>query len=186
MKQAVKRRDTYHLDESLTPELITAICSALRIGATFDVACQLNGVPPWLGQDWFKRGAQERKVKGRLPTLFKTFRQQVSKASADGEVRYLTRISEASERDWKAAAWALERRWSNRWGRSDVIRHQIDPINESEIQAESVSEEVDSDMEIERCIRALTIYQRTASSRPPVEEPPFDPEQDPDQEPMEE
>jgi len=39
-----------------------------------------------------------------------TFSEQVEKAEADAEVRFVTKVASASEETWQAAAWWLERR----------------------------------------------------------------------------
>lgn len=50
------------------------------------------------------------------------FAEQVEAAQARSAVPLLARITSASETQWQAAAWILERRWPGEFGRRDRLQ----------------------------------------------------------------
>jgi transposase len=93
-----------------TTAVIDAIASALSEGLTFESACECGGVSKQTGYDWLKRGEA-----GEEPFL--TFSDAVKKAQALGEYALVRTIQDATVKHWQAAAWLLERRFPERWGR---------------------------------------------------------------------
>jgi hypothetical protein len=70
--------------------------------------------------EWLKRGA--RASKG----VYREFSDAVEKALADSEAADVARISKAVEQGhWQAAAWRLERKHPERWGRKDRLQAEI-------------------------------------------------------------
>jgi hypothetical protein len=55
-----------------------------------------------------KNGLRERVAEARAAGQ--------DQADATSEARLVVLILRASERDWRASAWWLERRWPERWG----------------------------------------------------------------------
>jgi hypothetical protein len=50
--------------------------------------------------------------------IYQEFREAVEKAKAEAEVRDVTLIDKAAkDGSWQAAAWKLERKFPNKWGR---------------------------------------------------------------------
>jgi len=84
---------------------------ALRQGNHLEVAAALGGLSREDVYKWMKRGLAEPEGD------YGQFAKDVKAAMAEAEVRSVQVIAEAAERDWKAAAWMLERRAPNRWGR---------------------------------------------------------------------
>lgn len=114
----------------LTPELQTRICDMLRAGNYLETAAAYAGVNKTTLYDWMKRGAREmervEKSEGKAKIRKKEqpyvdFSNAIEKALAEAEVRDLIIISNAAKTDWKAAAWKLERKNWQRWGRKDKI-----------------------------------------------------------------
>jgi len=78
-----------------TPERVQAICNALRAGNTRRASAHFAEIHVDTFYEWMKDP---------------TFSEQVEKAEADAEVRFVTKVASASEETWQAAAWWLERR----------------------------------------------------------------------------
>ena len=81
------------------------IIESLKVGASIQMACDSACIGRTTFYEWLKRGEQESSG------AYRTFKNSVSKASAEGGIHMLQLISVAAEKDWKAAAWKLERRW---------------------------------------------------------------------------
>ena len=80
------------------------IIEALRAGTTYEIAAQYAGISRSTLYEWIKKG--ENTATG----TYRTFYDNIKKAEAEGAVVHLGTISQASKKDWKAAAWLLERR----------------------------------------------------------------------------
>lgn len=95
-----------------TPERTAIICEALEGGAYLATAAALAGLHPDTVYKWLKRGAE-----GEEP--YATFASAVESAQATGEKRLLDliRAAAAEPKHWQAAAWMLERKFPDRYGR---------------------------------------------------------------------
>ena len=96
----------------LTPELQEKILRHLRIGAYVETAAACVGISRDTFYQWMKKGAR-----GQKPYV--AFAQAVDQALAESEARDLGTILKASQASWQAAAWRLERRFPDRYGRHD-------------------------------------------------------------------
>lgn len=97
--------------EKLTPELQQKIVDAIRMGAYIETAAAYAGINKSTLYDWMKRGARAKSGK------YKEFSNAIEKALAESEMRDLAVIAKASQENWQAAAWRLERKFPDRWGR---------------------------------------------------------------------
>lgn len=97
--------------EKLTPELQQKIVDAIRMGAYIETAAAYAGINKSTLYDWMKRGARAKSGK------YKEFSDAIEKALAESEMRDLAVIAKASQENWQAAAWRLERKFPDRWGR---------------------------------------------------------------------
>ncbi len=102
----------------LTAELGEQIARAIRAGSYPEVAAQYAGVDRSTYYRWMERGDPDATRAADRP--YRRFRRAVEQAQAADEVRDATLIGKAAERDWRAAAWRLERRHRARWGRAAV------------------------------------------------------------------
>lgn len=103
----------------LTPEVQDKIVTALRAGNYQETAATYAGVEPRTFYRWMERGENNPEDEP-----YRQFRQAVEKAKADSEVRDVALIDRAAaDGSWQAAAWKLERKHPNRWGR--VTRTEI-------------------------------------------------------------
>ena len=102
-----------------SPERIEAIVRALRIGNTRRAACQAADLAEDTLARWMKRDA------GLCGA--------VVKAEAEAEQRFLGQVAKAAaEGTWTAAAWWLERRKHQDYGRRDRVDMTIDLRREAE------------------------------------------------------
>jgi len=124
---------------SITPEITKTICDAIRVGAYMETAAVYAGVPKDTFHDWMFKGARHnRGMKGYEAFVEEgKFSQELQKALAESELRDVTRIDKAANKNWQAAAWKLERRFGKRWGRKD----KIDIEHSGKIETEHTAKE---------------------------------------------
>ena len=97
-------------------EMLHRLCRALEDGNTYENACTMAGI----GRTTFYRWMS--KAKGPpLNQQFRDFRDMVKRAGAIAEHRNVVLIQKAAANDWRAAAWWLERRNPEQYGRRKVI-----------------------------------------------------------------
>jgi hypothetical protein len=124
---------------SLTPEVSTRILDIIKAGGYVEAAAQAAGVSRSTFHAWFDRGhpdgvvtdpeKPDERVRRKDDEPFRVFRAKVEQAKAEGEAINVARVSAAAVKDWKAAAWILERTHPDRWGgpRSRSIDTSIHP-----------------------------------------------------------
>jgi transposase len=154
----------------LTPELQEELCKVIRAGNYIETACAYVGINKSSVYDWMKRGAREKQriaaegkkkpTKRELP--FVEFSNAIEKALSHSEVRDVAIIGKAAEQNWQAAAWRLERKFPDRWGRKD--KQQIEhsgkdggPIETSHTEKLDLSNLSDKELaDLENIIRKST------------------------------
>jgi hypothetical protein len=99
----------------LTPELQEKLLLHLRVGAYVETAAACAGIHKDTFYEWMKKGAR-----GVAP--YASFAAAVNKAVAESESRDLATILKAAQSQWQAAAWRLERRFPEKYGRNDRIK----------------------------------------------------------------
>ncbi len=98
---------------ALTKNTCEVLCAAIRRGAYLETAVALAGI----SKDTFYRWMREA-TKLDCPAALVALSDAVKKAMADAELRDLDVIDAAAQRgEWQAAAWRLERKHPDRWGR---------------------------------------------------------------------
>jgi hypothetical protein len=89
----------------LTPEVQQRICDAVVIGATYEHAAAYGGIAQSTLYEWLKAKPE--------------FSEALKAAEARAVVGWLAKIEKAaSDGTWQAAAWKLERRYPNVFGRT--------------------------------------------------------------------
>ncbi len=116
------------LNEALQHKIVTAI----RAGNYIETAAAYAGIHKSTLYDWLKRGEREKQRVAKNPRYrikkdeqqFVEFSDAVEKALAEAEVRDVAIIGKAAEEYWQAAAWRLERKFPEKWGRQKIdIEH---------------------------------------------------------------
>ncbi len=98
----------------LTTEVQERIVSALRAGNYQDTAASYAGISAKTFYEWMNRGKSDDPAE----EIYSEFREAVLKAKADAEIRDVALIDRAAnDGSWQAAAWKLERKYPQRWGR---------------------------------------------------------------------
>ena len=88
-----------------TPEVVKRLCDAIALGATYDLACKYAGISDELFRQW-----RANKV---------GFLGAVKEAEGRAAIGWLAKIERAAnEGTWQAAAWKLERRYPEDYGRT--------------------------------------------------------------------
>ncbi|SIS88550.1 hypothetical protein [Alicyclobacillus vulcanalis] len=118
----------------LTPELQKKICDAIRAGAYIETAAAYAGVNKTTLYDWLRRGARSKSG------IYREFSDAIEKALAEAEMRDLLIIGKAAEENWQAAAWRLERKFPERWGRKDRMTVDAHHTGEVKMRVEYVAE----------------------------------------------
>ena len=116
----------------LTKKLQEEIVKVIKSGNYIETACAYVGIHKDSYYEWLKRGAREKERLRKNPRArikkseqpFVEFSDAVEKALAHAEVRDVAIIGKAAEENWQAAAWRLERKFPNKWGRKQTIEHQ--------------------------------------------------------------
>ena len=84
---------------------------AIRLGAPFELAGLYAGIRRETITKWVRRGDENPKGE------YGEFARRVKEAEGKAVVGCLARIRDAAEREWQAAAWLLERRYPEQFGR---------------------------------------------------------------------
>ena len=88
-----------------TPDVVKRITDAIKLGATYELACGYAGITFETFNEW-------RKAKPE-------FSEAVKEAEGAGAVGWLVRIEQSAQAgQWQAAAWKLERRYPQQYGRT--------------------------------------------------------------------
>ena len=105
------------------------IITAIRAGNYIETAAAYAGVNKSTLYEWLKRGEREKQRvaensrygirKSEKPYV--EFSNAVEKALAEAEIRDVAIIAKAAKEQWQAAAWRLERKFPDRWGRKDKV-----------------------------------------------------------------
>jgi hypothetical protein len=115
----------------LTEEMIERLANTIRGGAYVETAVAFCGISKDTFYRWLRmaesaeRTATTAQSTPEATELLLKLSDAVKRAMAEAELRDLFVIDRAAQQGvWQAAAWRLERKYSNRWGRQ--ARLQID------------------------------------------------------------
>ncbi len=109
-----RKLDTFKGETLWTPELQEKLLSLIRAGNYVEVAARAVGISSPTYYSWLSRGGQ-----GEEP--FAELARAIEKAAAEAEARDFTLIGRHAEKQWQAAAWRLERKLPQRYGRKDSL-----------------------------------------------------------------
>ena len=132
----------------LTTELTEEIAKYLRAGNYIETTAALVGINRDSIYEWLKRGAaeQERLMKNprarirKREQIFVEFSDTVKQAQSQSEAMLVGLVGKAAEKNWTAAAWRLERKFPDKWGRTErnVATAQDDPLKDIAKQIEDL------------------------------------------------
>lgn len=91
-----------------TPETVKKITGAIQTGATYRLAAQYGGIGLSTFNEWRHQ--------------YPEFAEAVEEAEGQGAVMLIAKIQRAAGNSWRAAAWILERRHPEEYGRQ-IIDH---------------------------------------------------------------
>lgn len=112
----------------LKPKIAELIISLVRAGNYIEVAVGAAGISKETFYSW-GRQAKEDQYRG-YRTKYTQFLDAIEQASAEATARDMALIAEAAERDWRAAAWRLERRLPKVYGKQlQLAGPENQPIN---------------------------------------------------------
>lgn len=93
-----------------TPETISRLKSAIKLGAPYTHACNYAGITFETLSQWLKK--------------FPELSEQLKEAEGEAVTGWLKKIEKsASDGNWQAAAWKLERRYPEEFGRREKVEH---------------------------------------------------------------
>jgi len=132
----------------LTPELQEIICGFIAKGNYINVACRAAGIAQRTYERWIARGEEEKS--GRYVAFVAAIKKAeasaeqhcidliegaavgpvtttktVNKPNPDGQGTIEEVTETVAPGSWHAAAWLLERKYPDRWGRRDQIEHGV-------------------------------------------------------------
>ena len=118
----------------LTPEVQELIVDGINAGLTFRLTCARAGVNPSTFYRWLDQG--EAAKTGR----YREFCEAVERAKADSALRLVSQITLQAPTDWRAAAFMLERRFPDDYGkRTEVTGRDGRPVKvDTKVQTQHV------------------------------------------------
>ena len=148
-----------------TPEQRKQLVELVAAGNYLSAAARAVGMPWRTVMEWMQRGRET----GKEP--YGSFFLAVREAEAKAEVRDVALIRLAARNTWQAAAWYLERKYPDRWGRRDVVKHD-GTIETKNTQAVDLSLQILADPEaigiahdlLARLVAAGTVETRLGDS----------------------
>lgn len=98
----------------LNKKLIEEASKLIAAGNYVETTCRYLGISKETWYRWFRTGEQQKKG------IFRDFYDAIKKAEAAAEARNVAIIQEAAKTTWQAAAWFLERKYPERWGKKEI------------------------------------------------------------------
>ena len=103
----------------LNPQTQARFLEALRLGASYEGAASYAGVHYNTFRSWMIKGQTHKSGQ------YVEFLEHVKEAEGQAEVKWLAKIEKAAtDGQWTAAAWKLERRFPDRWGKQEKITYE--------------------------------------------------------------
>lgn len=125
----------------LSKDIVDKLVQALALGATYDLACRYAGIERTTFYKWMKRG--EAGEDAQFVNLFNAIKDIEARAA----LGWLAKIEEAArDGSWQAAAWKLERRYPQEYGRRsvEVSGPNGGPLKFSQADYDAAQQELDA------------------------------------------
>lgn len=133
----------------LTPHATERIVAAIKNGSPAQDAAALCGIASTTYYRWMREGAD-----GDDPAK-REFRQRVIEAKAQLKAACVRQVLKASSKDWKAAAWYLERCHPDEFGRRDRVRVDGEQRVKVEVTAQQRLDKIMADPTIAQIMEAV-------------------------------
>ena len=137
----------YHQPRLLTSQVQKTICEAIEAAATLEIAAQAAGIGARTLDEWLHHGRNELQENPDAEGPCADLVRDATAASAKFEIDCLSRIQDAAENNWTAAAWLLERKFPERYAKVDRLRVSGDETNDKPVQ---ISEQERKDRLLEK------------------------------------
>ena len=111
----------------LTPTVSANLCKYIAAGNYIEVACKMARISKPTYYVWRKKAEE-----GKSP--YKQLFEDIDRAEAEAEARNVVKIQQAADDNWQAAAWYLERKHPDRWGRKDQMGLKISRMTDEELE----------------------------------------------------
>ena len=101
------------------PDLVETVVNFIKAGNYLNTACEAAGISHQTYYNW-KARAEEGLASGRTDKYVEFF-ERIKKAEKEAEAFLVANIKNAAVKKnvWQAAAFLLERKYPERWGRKD-------------------------------------------------------------------
>jgi len=121
----------------LNPETQSRIIESLKKGHTYDTAAAHADIGISTLYRWLHDGKRARSGK------YRDFWEAVKKAESEAKGELVEIVKAQSMKSWQAAAWLLERRHPDEFGRHD--RHKVEHTGHIKHDIEAVKEWLDAE-----------------------------------------
>lgn len=109
--------------EKYSKEIQDTIVDYIRAGNYMETAAAAAGISKDTLYNWLRRGARykagEEDYNIEKYQKYAEFKDKVEQAQAEAEIRDVMIISKAAQESWQAAAWRLERKFPDKWGKKE-------------------------------------------------------------------
>lgn len=129
-------------------EIEDELVKTIKAGNYLETAAAFAGLSLSTIRDWIRRGEREynrlnddptaKPIKSETPYM--DFSLAIRKAQAEAEIRDVVIIGNAARESWQAAAWRLERKFPDRWGRKD--KYEMSGPGGGPVQVEEIREKL--------------------------------------------
>lgn len=119
----------------LTKELIKEAEKLIKLGNFARNVCKYLNIDESTWYRWLREGKNSSEN-----SLKYQFYHTIKKAEAIVEIRHLNIIQNAAKKNWHAAAWFLERRYPDKWGKKRRVEHFVE--DHRSIQYESAKKKL--------------------------------------------
>lgn len=103
------------------PERVERFLAAIERGATYELAAGYAGITYQCYLNWMKKGETQLNDNDDTEEQgdeYLDFYRAVKASEAKAAINWLIKIDKAAEAQWQAAAWKLERRYPQQYGKT--------------------------------------------------------------------
>ena len=120
----------------LNDELIEKIAQRIRIGAYIETAVCSCGVSKASFHEWMKKGNEQK------TGIYRRFLDAVEKAMYESEMDDVARLAQLGKEDLATIKWRMERKYTKRWGKREIIKTETDDTKNSSMDEENIHQHI--------------------------------------------